>query len=452
MLEDGQTIVALATPEGRGGLAVVRVSGSAAVNVARQLVGPGILPTPVDSHRARLASITWPADDASELAGRELDQALVLPMLAPASFTGEDTVEFFCHGGIMPARMVVRACMAAGARAASAGEFTRRAFVGGRLSLTEAEAVADLIAAEHATGARAALQQLRGGLKRRLEALEQPLLALLAKLEGSLEFGEDEGLDCDLAAAGEVLAAATLAVRELVNLAPAGRRLRDGVQVVLTGAPNVGKSSLFNALVGEDRVIVDASPGTTRDVVSAALDLDGVRFALHDTAGLRHAGDGVEAKGMARTRDLVARADVVLRLQAADQPRPAPSVDAHDDAVVLDVVTKSDLQTEPTVMGLATSSVNGTGLGALRAALRAAAEDAGLDDAASAGIMLNQRHLTRLQAAESGLEQCLAACPAGAEVVASLLAPVLQDLGSVSGRVFSEQLLGEVFSRFCVGK
>lgn len=453
MLRDTSTIVALATPEGRGGLAVVRVSGRDAVPVARRLVADGILGEPVESHRARLALVSWPRDDhSSDLVGQELDQAVVLPMIGGSSYTGEDTVEFFCHGGVMPARLIVRACMAAGARAATAGEFTRRAFVNGRLSLTQAEAVADLIASEHASGARAALQQLRGGLQRRLAMVEQPLRLLLAELEGCLEFGEDDGVEVDLDHLRGVLLGARQAVADLVGLAPAGRRLRDGVQVVLTGAPNVGKSSLFNALVGEDRVIVDATPGTTRDVVSAALDLDGIRFTLHDTAGLHPSEDGVEAKGMARTLDLAARADVVLRLRCAGPSGPPPAVPAHDDAVILDVVTKADLRTEAAESGLVTSSVTGEGLDGLRRALREAARRSGLDDAAAAGIMLNQRHVARLQAAAIGLDQCLDARDAGLDVVASLLSPVLQDLGSVSGRVFTEQLLGEVFSRFCVGK
>lgn len=454
MLDDGRTIVALATPEGRGGLAVVRVSGPEAVAVARRLVPAGILADPVTSHVARLATLRRPGTADARWAADVLDQALVLPMLAPASYTGEDTVEFFCHGGVMPARMVIDACLVAGARAASAGEFTRRAFLNGRLSLTAAEAVADLIAAEHACGARAALSQLRGGLGRRLRQVEDPLRGLLAELEGSLEFGDGDGVEPDLAAARSMLQVARSAVHDLLDLAPAGRRLRDGVQVVLVGAPNVGKSSLFNALLDSDRAIVDATPGTTRDVVSAELDLGDLRFVLHDTAGLREQAEAIEAKGMARTRALAGQADIVLMLRSATEARQTPvSVEGlPPEVAVLDVVTKADLALGTVAGTVMTSSVTGAGLDDLRQALLASAHDGGLDEAAAAGIMLNQRHQSRLLAALQGLGDCLEACDGGAEVLAGMLSAVLQDLGAVSGRVFTEQMLGDVFSRFCVGK
>lgn len=458
MLDDGRTIVALATPEGRGGLAVVRVSGPEAVAVARQLVPAGVLDPPVTSHLARLATLRWPDAGTPSPRSGPLDQALVLPMLAPASYTGEDTVEFFCHGGVMPARLIIAACLAAGARAASAGEFTRRAFLNGRLSLTEAEAVADLIAAEHACGARAALSQLRGGLQRRLQALEEPLRGLLAELEGTLEFGDDEAVEPDLAAARDLLGQAQAQVQDLLELVPAGRRLRDGVQVVLVGAPNAGKSSLFNALLENERVIVDPTPGTTRDAVSAELDLGDVRFVLHDTAGLRADAGPVEARGMALTRAFAARADVVLALRPADalaSSSTAALVDLPSSVRVIDVVTKIDLACTADAVGVsdvATSSLTGAGLDDLRAALVAAAGAGGLEQAAAAGIMLNQRHQSRLQAASRGLADCLEACDRGPEVLAGLLASVLQELGSVSGRVFTERMLADVFSRFCVGK
>ena len=455
MIDDGRTIVALATPEGRGGLAVVRLSGPEAVEIARRVVVGAALAEPVETHRARLATLAWPLGRGAEAAGRRLDQALVLPLLAPASYTGEDTVEFSCHGGPMPARLVVAACIAAGARAAGAGEFTRRAFLNGKLSLTEAEAVADLIESEHALGARAALSQLRGGLRRRLEAIERPLSELLTGLEGSLEFIDDadqaDGAP-DAGHVGDVLAAALGSIDGLLALAPAGRRLRDGVQVVLVGPPNVGKSSLFNALVGEDRVIVDATPVTTRDVVSAELELEGVRCVVHDTAGLRDRADRIEAAGMSRTHATVARADIVLALRAADDADPGPGTPlaTPEGGTVLPVVTKGDLA--PGEDGLVTSSVTGAGLEDLRAALRKAVREGGLEEAAASGVMLNQRHLSRLTSAREAIAAAAASVDGGAEVTAGLVRLVLQDLGSVSGRVFGEQLLGEIFSRFCVGK
>jgi tRNA modification GTPase len=456
---DQGTIVAVATPEGRGGLAVVRLSGPDALAVARRVAPDAGLDDPVDSHRARLATLHWPADaDASgagQAPGQALDQALVLPMLAPGTYTGEDVVEFFCHGGVMPARLVVAACRAAGAQAAGPGEFTRRAFLNGRLSLDQAEAVADLIDAEHAVGARASLAQLRGALDERLAGIEQPLRDLLARLEGSLEFAEHEDASPPIDEVRAALAAAAHAVDALLSLAPAGRRLREGVQVVLAGPPNAGKSSLFNALLDRDRALVDAAPGTTRDVVTDTLELDGLLFVIHDTAGLHDAAEGVEARGVTRAREVVAAADLLLRVSPLPEPADAAPAAAPDACVVIDVRTKSDL-VDPAPGGdaIVTSSVTGYGIDELRGAMLDAARRDGLGEAAAAGVVLNQRHQDRLRSCRDHLARVAAAQDDGAgdEVIASLLAVALQDLGAISGRVFTEQMLGQVFNRFCVGK
>jgi len=463
MLETG-TIVAVVTPEGTGGLAVVRLSGPDAVAIARRLLPEGSLREPVQSHRARLARVCWPEGGAAVLApaatpaaGATVDQALVLPFLGPRSYTGEDTVEFFCHGGPVPARLVSAACRAAGARAAGPGEFTRRAFLNGRLSLTQAEAVADLVAADHTTGARAALGQLEGGMQAELRAIEAPLRALLAGLEGSLEFDEDEAAPAPTAAAvAQTLTAAREAIADLLQLAPASRRLREGVQVALVGAPNAGKSSLFNALLAHERALVDPEAGTTRDVVSAPCELGGIRFVLHDTAGLRAGAAGVEARGIARTHETAAGADVVLALSPLDGPTAAdPGI--QTDATVLAVATKADLA--PAAAGrrraagdLVTSAVTGEGLDDLRAALVAAARSGGVLEAAARGVVLQARHQDRLRACDAALDGVLAAAEAGTEVQATLLGAALQELGQVTGRVFTERLLDEVFGRFCVGK
>jgi tRNA modification GTPase len=476
MLETG-TIVAVVTPEGRGGLAVVRLSGPRALDVARRLLPPAVLRAPVSSHRARLARIRWPGDGADVLpagsqpaGGTVLDQALVLPLLAPRSYTGEDTVEFFCHGGLVPARLVVAACRAAGARAAGPGEFTRRAFLAGRLTLTQAEAVADLVAAEHATGARAALAQLEGGLAGELAAVEGPLRSLLADLEGSLEFDDtaddtaDAGESPADAAVAATLARARAAIDGLLQLAPAGRQLRDGVQVVLRGPTNAGKSSLFNALLAEDRALVDPEAGTTRDVVSAACELEGLRFVLHDTAGLRDAAAGVEARGMERTVRAVAAADLVLDLEPVPAAGAAGSEAAGGDgageasAPVIPVATKADLaaaaacQAARAAGHVVTSAHTGEGLADLRRALADAAREAGVLEAATRGVVLQARHRDRLRACARALEEVQDAAAAGLDVQASLLAGALQELGQVTGRVFTEQLLDQVFGRFCVGK
>lgn len=460
---DRRTIVAIATPEGRGGLAVVRLSGSEALDVARRVLPGGELAVPVKSHRARLARVCWPQDPTlrptghpSDIAGlgpgAELDQVMVLPLLAPASYTGEDTVEFFCHGGMMPARLVLAACRAAGARAAGAGEFTRRALLKGRLSLSEAEAVSDLIAAENTAGARAALAQLRGGLGRAVDAIESPLRQLLAQIEGSLEFEEHECAGPTVEETRSVLGEACEKVRRLLSLAPAGRQLREGVHVVLAGPPNAGKSSLFNALLDRPRALVDARPGTTRDVITANLEIDGVLFVLHDTAGVRARARGVEAKGVDLTYRTMAEADIVLDLRPVDAapPRGCALPPAAEGCLRLAVNTKGDLGSS--TEALVTSSRTGTGIQELKATLLAEARKGGLDSAISQGVLLNQRHQDRLRDCLVQLDDLLGAERPAGEVVATMLAAILQDLGEVSGRVFNERLLEEVFSRFCVGK
>ena len=442
------TIAAVATPSGKGGIAVVRVSGPAALAVARNVCDHDGLRGEVVSHYALVGLIRHPEG------GEAVDQAVVLPMIAPGSYTGEDVVEISCHGGEQTARLVLDACLSAGAAMAGPGEFTRRAFLNGRLSLDQAEAVADLIHADDALSARAALAQLRGGLRRELAAVETPLLELHAQLEGSLEFGDEDDVGPDSASMMEVFASSLESVDTLLADARGGRLIRDGVQVVLMGPPNAGKSSLFNALLGEQRALVDHEAGTTRDVVSSRLSIEGVTFVLHDTAGLRDDGDRVESAGVALTRREAARADLVLQIQPLDG---APTVFEDCCAAVLRVGSRADLASDMTLydgLDVATSARTGEGLDELRRLMTAAVDAGRMNEVARAGRALSQRHRERLEAARSDLvllrEQ--AGAHTAVEVLASLLSGVLAQLGEVTGRVYSERLLGEVFSRFCVGK
>ncbi len=455
------TIVAIATAAGEAGLAIVRLSGPAALDVARRLVGERALPRGgVRSHLAFAATLRGgaAADEGREV----LDHGLVLPMLAPRSYTGEDVVELHCHGGALCARRVVRACRDAGARPAGPGEFTRRAFLNGRLSLDQAEAVADLIHAEDELAGRAALRQLRGGLRRDVGAIERPLLDLLARLEGGLEFEDADAEASAVPRAGLliVLDAALAALARLLADADAARRVREGVHVVLLGAPNAGKSSLFNALLAQERAMVDAEPGTTRDVVTARLRHGGVVFVLHDTAGLRPEGGRIEALGMTRAREAAAAADVVLLLSDLTAP-DGEEVAVAAGVTILKVATKADLaaaarRDAARASGrVVTSAHDGAGLDELRATLLAAADGERLREVADLGHVFNERQRYRLAAARDELATLrdeVAQRDAPAEVAASLLAGILAELGEVTGRVFSEHLLGEVFARFCVGK
>ena len=442
------TIVALATPAGQGGLAVVRVSGPAAVDVARALLPDDPRLVAVRSHRAFLAEPRDPRE------GEVLDQALILPMLGPDSYTGEDVVEFHCHGGAWPSRGVIDACLAAGARPAGPGEFSRRAFVNGRLGLDQAEAVADLIGAETRLAARGSLRRLRGVLGEEIAGLERPLMALLADLEGGLEFGETESLDVPLERVASEIDAARARVDGLLGHAASGRRIRDGVQVVLAGAPNAGKSTLFNALLGEARALTDPEPGTTRDVITARYEHDGVLYVLHDTAGLREDAERVEARGAELARAAMGDADAILHVFDMSEPRPDPIT---ADVPVLRVGAKADLCTEPPPDKddiLITSGARGLGIDELRKALHEAVHAERLEQTAAMGLVLNRRHAARLEDlcdALDHLRHVIDESPQQ-EVVCTLLQSALGELGEITGRVFSEVLLDEVFSRFCVGK
>lgn len=480
------TVVARATPEGEGGLAVVRLSGPEAMSIARRVfLGPGFgpaAPAPPTPRRAVYGILHAPVDlqSVEEQALDIIDEALALPMPGPHSYTGEDTVEFFCHGGRQVAAAVVRACQEAGAVAAPPGEFTRRAFLNGRLTLDQAEAVADLITAGSEQSARAAVAQLRGGLDAELGAVEWPLLDLLVRLEGSLEFSDDDGVSVPGDEVQLTLAEAVEGIDRLLALAPAGRLLREGIHIALAGAPNAGKSSLFNRLVGDDRALVDAEPGTTRDVVAASVRRSGRLFVLHDTAGLRDDAGRVETMGIARARETAAGADLVLLLAEAGGAWPELALPGAGSPPVLRVVTKGDLEGAASGSRCAgasrggtshggtshggtsapapiiTSAVTGVGLDTLWAAIEHQVEAWNLDEAVSLGVVLNERHRQRLLEARDELAQLLALYAGGADpgddVAGTLLAATLARLGEISGRVFSEQLLDGVFRRFCVGK
>lgn len=452
------TIVAQATPEGSGGLAVLRLSGPDALAIAGRVFTARRFGPRMRSHVAVYGILHTPKSDSTESSSvnYEIDRCLAVPFLGPKSYTGEDTVEFHCHGGRAVVRQALAACREAGAEPATAGEFTRRAFLNGRLTLDQAEAVADLVGAGSDRAARAALRQLEGGLDDQLQHLEQPLLDLLARLEGSFEFLDEEEVDVPADEAARIVRDAAERIDELLAMAPAGRLLRDGVQVVLVGPPNVGKSSLFNALVGEERAIVDEEPGTTRDVVSARVERDGLAYVFHDTAGLREEADRVEYKGMDRTRREAAAADVVIALRDVSLPGAAGRPPDDVSAPVLVVGTKADLGEVSTAVDVVTSSVDGRGLGELWSHLVKTVHDRRLDEAVSLGVVLNERHRGRLAQCREDLDELVALLerepPPGTEVTGTVLASILGRLGEISGRVFTEHLLETVFEKFCIGK
>ena len=389
--------------------------------------------------------------------GEVIDEAIVLAFRAPHSYTGEDVVEFQTHGGAMSAARVLEAALASGAEHAEAGEFTKRAFLNGRLDLSAAEAVMDLIGAESARAARAAADQLGGALGRKIGALLDSLLAVCADIEASLDFADDE--------ANSILAPARVPERLAETLAEIhalsatwreGRLLREGALVVLSGAPNAGKSTLFNALLGAPRSIVTDIPGTTRDSIEEPFSIDGIPIRLVDTAGIRDTDSAIERLGVERAEDLVSKADLNLRLIEGGASIP----DCPPDTLI--IFTKSDLkgrgaERPADAPHLSVSAVTGDGITELKAAIskRLLASTA-VSSSASGVVAVSARHHALLDEAAAAIRTASdaygAASADSAVITAQSLRAAAESLARITGRSYSEALLDAIFSRFCVGK
>jgi len=427
---DEDTIFAPASGAGRAAIAVLRMSGPAAGAALRALCA-GRLPPP---RRAALRRLRDPA-------GGLLDHALVLWLPGPGSYTGEDSAELHLHGGRAVTEAVAAALVAAGARPAAPGEFTRRAFLNGRMDLVEAEAVADLVAAETEAQRRQALRQLEGALGDLYHGWSERLLRLMAQEEALIDF-PDEDLPPEVAAAA---AAETVALRTEIAAHLAdnrrGERLREGLVFAVTGPPNVGKSSLVNALAERDVAIVSATPGTTRDALETRVVLGGVPITLVDTAGLREAADPVEAEGVRRALARADAADLVIAVAEAGAP-------AGGRTEAVRVANKIDLGGAVPAGVLGVSAATGAGLADLRD--RLAAEAVRLTDAAGPPPLTRARHRAALIAAAEALDRALAAPLA--ELRAEDLRQALRALGRITGEVGVEDVLDRIFSQFCIGK
>lgn len=442
-------IAAVATAPGVGGVAVIRLSGAGVYAIADALTR--LSPPP----SARAPGTFAYAKLLGE-AGEVLDDALLLFFRAPHSYTGEDTVELCCHGSPVITARVLERLWQLGATPAGPGEFTRRAFLNGRLDLTQAEAVADLIAARTPRAERAARANLQGRLGATLAPLYEGTLALSADLEHALDFEEGELPEAFFASLGERLSGLEAQLSALRGTWREARLVRDGALVVLAGKPNAGKSTLLNLLLGYDRAIVSAEPGTTRDAIEESFLLDGVPLRLTDTAGLREAPGAIEREGVARARDLLARADLVLYLSAADDPAPAPP-----PAGAIALITKAELApASPLPPGFPPEAARISALADPAAArdrvcalLRQALNLSAGETAHAA--LANERQLQGVTEAHAALQEaqgCLARGELGYVPAAQLLRRGAEALGRLLGRVYSDDLLDTVFSRFCVGK
>ena len=443
------TIVAAATPPGIGGIAIVRVSGAEAEKIATVLSGS--LPSPRQAVFATFRSSS----------GEALDNGVTLYFPAPKSFTGESVVEFHGHGGPMVVSAIVDAIIEQGARHAKPGEFSKRAFLNNKLDLAQAEAISDLIGSGTRQAARAALRSLAGAFSKSVEALQLRLTELRLHVEAALDFPEEE-IDF---LADEVLLKKTddceLALDQLLEEASAGRVLRDGVQMVIIGRPNAGKSSLLNLLSGQEAAIVTEVAGTTRDILRERIDIDGLAVELVDTAGLRADPDRIEAEGIRRARDVIRSADAIVWIRDASDDIDEAINDLEPDIdvtkPVITVRNKCDLtkesagllQESPAVVAM--SAKTGDGLSALRREIR---RTAGYHDLGEGAYTTRQRHLNAIEATREHFisgRDALTKAKAG-EIFAEELRLAQQSLGEITGEFTSDELLGRIFSEFCIGK
>lgn len=446
---NADTIVALASGGGTAAVALIRVSGSRAEEIAGKACGE--LLEAVTERRATRAKIR----DAE---GRTLDDVLLTVFRGSRSFTGEPVVEIACHGGRLVTRRVIERLLDCGARPAGPGEFTQRAFFNGKLDLTQAEAVMDLISAQSDLALRAAHEQLEGGIGRRTGALREDLIGLVAHLEAWIDFPEED-IDPDT---GDLFNARIDGVREgiarLLATAEQGRILREGVRTVICGRPNAGKSSLLNLLLGSERAIVSDEAGTTRDTIEEMIVLDGVPLRLVDTAGLRGEAGGIEREGIRRTLHEAGRADLLLVVRDATLPADQSDVSLPEGAGrVVTVLNKCDLGEHPDwsadQAGVRLSCSSGEGLDGLRRAIREAL-DLGEADWGEHAVAINTRHRDCLRRADESLETAAVLLESGAapELAALELRGALESLGEISGKIDTEEILGAIFSRFCIGK
>lgn len=458
------TIAAISTAGGRGAIGIVRLSGPRAFEIAAsafRLAGPGRLPG--HSHRIHYGHVVDPQSSDT------VDEALVTVMRAPRTYTREDVVEFNCHGGPIGQRAVLRLLVRLGARLAEPGEFTRRAFLNGRIDLTQAESVASIVAARSSGALRASLRQLEGGLSERMRGDRQALVALLASIEATVDFVDEDVEDVQWAEVTAGLSIVGSDLSRLLQTAFLGRALEQGVRTTIVGRPNVGKSSLLNALLMRERAIVSEIPGTTRDTVEESMEIGGIPIHLVDTAGIRSGGDHVEQLGVQRSVTAMEQADLVLAvvdLSALHEMTDQELLGRVDPARTIVVGSKSDLVDEQGKRewkeGLSqavawhscvVSSLTGEGLGELRELIqRLVTHDLGMH--LEEPVLATERQRSLVTEALSAVEAALDGVHAGRgeELVCEDIRAAAGAIGRITGEDLTSDLIDEIFSRFCLGK
>lgn len=456
--EFSDVIVAPASGVGSCAIAVVRLSGVGSARLVSILCDD---PLDKGERRDRLLRLAWVRHPVS---GRRLDQAMVVTFAAGASFTGEESAEIFCHGGPVIVDSIVRACLDLGARHAGPGDFTRRAVASGRMDLVQAEAVSLLSSAESEAATDVGLDALAGRPSRQVSALSEKLLDMLAEYDASMDFDSSDGVYVDLSPMPSMLAEVAATMDSWLESARAVSPAVTGFRVVLAGPPNAGKSTLFNAIAGLDRAIVNEKPGTTRDVITERLVLSGVGCLLFDTAGIRSSTDDVESEGVSRAIGAAAKADLLLHVVDCGSHSgafyPVSKELGHGSTLHVLVLTKVDLcdrlpeVADPGIPVFVVSARTGQGIPELTAFISCVARDAVASASRVCAVVTGERQVQAvaraLDCVRKAIETAMAGAPA--EVTASLLRIAVESLGEVTGSSITEQVLDRIFSRFCIGK
>ena len=452
-LYNPDTIAAIATPPGEGGVGIVRISGADVWRIADELFVP-LDKVPVSGR----GHGTFAYGKVVEADGAEIDTGLALVMRAPKSYTCEDVVEIQGHGGAVGMRRILRRVLEAGARMAEPGEFTKRAFLNGRIDLLQAEGIFDLIRARSDRAAAAAMEQMEGKLSREFDAIYDAFMEVAANLETTLDFVEDELPDDVFSGIADLMDRTFVTLDELLDTWDEGRLLREGARVVILGRPNAGKSTLLNALLGFDRAIVSSTAGTTRDTIEEGFVLDGIPLRIIDTAGLRKTDDEIEAEGIRRAEAHSEEAHLSVYLIDASQPlheEDRERLEKLDPARSIVILNKVDLGKKVKVEGVEATLISGQGLDVLKKAMAAKLEQ-GADLQAPPHAVISERHRQLLVQAHAEARQARAFLSQNVEENAVLatehLRSALEQLGQVTGRTYHEELLDNIFSRFCIGK
>ncbi len=454
-INNSRTIAAIATPQGTGGISVIRISGQDAVAVADRVFFPKSL------KEAKTHTVHYGFIKNSK--GDKIDEVLVSVMLAPRTFTREDTVEISCHGGSVTTHSVLRAVIEAGAYMAEPGEFTKRAFMNGRIDLSQAEAVIDIINAKNDLSQRNALSQLGGTLSKEIKSVRDTLVHLMAEMQVIIDYPDEDLEDVTEEDIKAVCASCADRVLRLIDTSDSGRMMRDGIRTAIVGKPNVGKSSILNCLAKEDRAIVTEVAGTTRDVIEESVTIKGIPLILSDTAGIHETDDIVEKIGVRKSREYLDAADLVIVVLDStgpidDDDREVLSATENKKRIILlnksdieTVITKSDCPKGEIVIEI--SAKTGEGTDKFESVVE---ELCGLDfiESENGRIITNMRHKKSLMDAYDALMRCDDALSSGmpCDIVSIDIAVAMDSLGEITGETVSESVVNDIFHNFCVGK